>query len=196
MIDERRDLLDLLGYSPAWLECGLVSEAFLERQAEEFDTSEDKSTEHYRYAAFQTLLREHPALSDQQVMNYVELAARDRDVAMAGAALGDLIVWRGLTDAQLAWVAAQPAAATPFLQKAVGRRRLLAELRSGALTDDLYQRCLNSGDTVLQSVMLEICGITRPQIERLGENGTSHSIRNRAKARLRRPEYRRKEHHN
>lgn len=186
MTDERNDLLDLMGYRPEWLEYGLVSEAFLRRQADEFAASDDRNTEHYRYAAFRSVLAGRAFLSDEELARYVGLARLDADVSMAGSALADLIRWHGLTGEQFERLSAHPAISADFLQIGISRMRLMDRLRGGPLTDSLFEDCLASGDSVTQRLMLETSSIDRRQVERLAEGGASRAVRNMAAAMLRR----------
>ena len=55
-MDYLEPMLAKLGYSPTWLEYGLIDEALLHDQSKEYDTSDDKHAEHYRYAAFRAFL--------------------------------------------------------------------------------------------------------------------------------------------
>ncbi len=184
--DELQAALDILGYSAKWLEYGLLSEAFLRAQVEEFATSGDKNTEHYRYGGFRSVLREHRSLGDDALAQYVELAQIDADIAMAGSALVDLIQWRGLTDEQFEWLSVHPAYDVPFLHKVISRLRLIKKLRSGPLTAALFEECLASGDSVTQRLMLEASSISRCQVGRLQEAGATRAIRNLAAVWLRR----------
>ena len=181
--------MNILGYSPKWLEFGLLSEAFLQAQAEEFASSDDKNTEHYRYGGFRAVLREHRSLGDDALAHYVELAQLDADIAMAGSALVDLIQWRGLTDEQFEWLSIHPTYGVPFLQKVISRLRLIKKLRGGPLMAALFEECLASGDAVAQRLMLEASSVSRCQVERLQEAGANRAIRNLAAVWLRKKEH-------
>jgi len=43
------------GYTDDWLRLGVVTHADLQQQLAEFDTSDDKNTEHYRCRAFEVV---------------------------------------------------------------------------------------------------------------------------------------------
>ncbi len=176
--------LDLLGYHPKWLEYGMVADAFLHMQVEEFAGSDDQNTEHYRYGAFRAVLREHTSLPDDLLNYYVELAELDAEPAMAGSALADLIHWRGLTEQQREQLSVHPAFAAPFLQKGISRSRLLRRLKREPLTAALFEECLAEKDGVLQRAMLEASSIARDQLETLAEHGENRAVRNIAAQRL------------
>lgn len=184
MSDSTQSTLDLLGYHPKWVEYGMVDDAFLERQQEEFTTSDDQNTEHYRYGAFRAVLRGHDVLPDHVIGHYIELAELEADLAMAGSALADLIHWRGLTEQQRERLPASPSFAAPFLQKGIIRSRLLRRLKSEPLTAALFEECLAEKDGVLQRAMLEDSSIARDQLENLAEHGANRAIRNIAAQRL------------
>src|SRR5689334_12768521 len=89
--------MKILGYSSQWLDSGLINKQFLMDQLDEYQSSEDKNTEHYRYTAFQDILKTNTTLSDNTLEMYIELASIDEDHAMGKSALGDLVTWSGLS---------------------------------------------------------------------------------------------------
>ncbi len=91
---------ELLGYPRAWLDFGLLERPLLADQLARFRAGEDRNTEHYRYAAFQRLLRRR-ALSDEFIDQYVRLYELDPDRQMAISALCGLIDHPAITGAQL-----------------------------------------------------------------------------------------------
>ena len=184
MSDSTQFALDLLGYHPKWLEHGLVDADFLQVQVEEFTTSDDQNTEHYRYGAFWAILRRQDSMPDDVIDHYIELAELDADSAMAGSAVADLIHWRGLTEQQRERLSLHPSFAAPFLQKGIIRSRLLRRLKHEPLTAALFEECLAEKDGVLQRAMLEASSIARDQLENLAEHGANRAVRNIAAQRL------------
>ena len=118
--------LELLGYSPKWVEYGDLTPEFLLAQVARFHSSHDKNTEHYRYAAFKHLQR-RAALSDLEFDQYVELATLDPDPGMGTAAIIDLVHHPGLTETQFEAIMAHPR--LQALPRLVKKQRLLRALR-------------------------------------------------------------------
>ncbi len=181
-----KEALGTLRYDARWLEYGFLDEALLQRQIDYFSTSEDQGTEHYRYAAFQIVLHNHPALDDTEVGQYVELAQADEDQLMAGAALADLIGWAGLSPHQFNALSHHPIFQTRPLQRMAQRKRLLVELRDSPLTDDMFTHCLAAHDLTIQRTLLERPDLAKPQLTALQEKGCSRAVRNIANVRLNR----------
>lgn len=115
--------LRALGYHPDWLACGWVDERFLGEQLARFREGDDPNTEHYRYAAFQRVLRSRSALDDRQVAHYVALTRDDPDATMGEAAFIDLLWWRGLTPERFDRLEAQPAFPTRAVRSVIARVR-------------------------------------------------------------------------
>lgn len=89
------DALNKLHYDPRWLEYGFVDRQFLHDQLTQYETTSDKNTEHYRYAAFRRLLSVASAIDDAIFGRYIEIAELDEDPEMAQAALGLLVRHNG-----------------------------------------------------------------------------------------------------
>jgi hypothetical protein len=118
-------LLRKLGYGPEWLEYGLIDEALLRKQSDQYDSSDDKNTEHYRYAAFRDFLSKSAALDAMLIDRYIHLAQLDEDPTMAQSALILLAEHPHLTEAQLDYLSKHPAFAAPVVQRRIERIRLL-----------------------------------------------------------------------
>src|SRR6266536_1748388 len=99
--------IELLGYTLKWVECGFLTPEILLTQVARFHSSDDQGTEHYRYAAFQLVLR-RVSFSEREFCDYVELATLDADSLMGRAALIDLLHHPGLTEAQWETLLAYP----------------------------------------------------------------------------------------
>jgi hypothetical protein len=176
--------LTILRYSPQWLEFGLIDQSFFVKQFDEYQNAEDKNTEHYRYAAFQKILRTQTSLTDRSLNNYIKLALMDENQAMAKAALVDLIKWSELSDRQLEQLRHHPAILERGLQKLITRTTLLRQLKSEPLTDELFAHLLSGKDSVIHQRLLDL---TEPGSERLKQleiNGANRSIRNQAQQKL------------
>ena len=177
-------LLAELHYAPLWLAYDFIDEQSLRRQVEQYRTSDDNSSEHYRYRAFCAFLAARADLDDISIDRYVELALLDEDRQMAQGALTQLVDWAGLTDAQLQRLRQHPAFTSPILRKRVERQWLQRELRRAPLDDELFAQCLASGDATVQWLLLANAGISRGQLEALKVQGANRRVRNTARAKL------------
>ena len=104
-----------LGYPRAWLDFGLLEAPLLADQLARFRAGEACSLEHYRFAAFQRILRRR-TLSDELVEQFVRLAELDPDRHVATSALCGLLDHPALTCAQLERLA-PVVAGNPLLEK-------------------------------------------------------------------------------
>lgn len=173
-----------LGYSPLWIEYDLLDDDFLLEQCKRYATSYDKNTEHYRWAAFHAILAKNNVLDDTLIARYVQLAQIDEDQGMAESALLSLLRQPGLTDAQVERLSKHPAYTSPVAQRLIERIRLLRELQSSLLTEDLFMRCIASNDQTVQRQLLDRKDISCQQVELLRNQGANRAIRNIAKQRL------------
>ncbi len=87
----RRDYKTILGFSDLWLVLGVVTEENLLLSAAEYEISNDKSSEHYRYGAFRWYLRQHCPLADSEAEAPYELGNTDPNYSMGGAMMADLV---------------------------------------------------------------------------------------------------------
>jgi len=86
MTSEVRNALGVLGYDVKWLEYGFIDAEILRQQMAIFDTGEDRSTEHYRYAAFCQVL-DRDEMTDVDLDRYLGLVDNESDSAMAASVL-------------------------------------------------------------------------------------------------------------
>ncbi len=94
--------LRVLQYDPKWLAYGLLDVALVLQQLEVYHAGADRHPEHYRYAAFRSVLARAAHLDDLTLAQYLELIEVDPDRVMSQAALAALARWQGLADDQLA----------------------------------------------------------------------------------------------
>jgi hypothetical protein len=179
---DHAEALSLLCYPPQWAAYGLPSPRLLAQQLETFRSGVDSSTEHYRFAAFKTLLGEGP-LSDEQVTQYLTLVEADPDSFMARSALIELLLHPDLTDAQFErlsqhpWMLAYP--------KPAKCERLLRLLRREGPTEAALERCVSEGDAGVHHALLRLPALPTHILERLAQSGGSRFVRNVAGAQLR-----------
>ena len=111
-----------LGYPRAWLDYGLLEAPLLADQLARFRAGEDCNREHYRFAAFQRVLRRR-ALTDEVIDKYVRLAELDPDRHVATSALCGLLDHPALSDAQLERLETV-VVGNPLLEKRLQRVRI------------------------------------------------------------------------
>ena len=119
----QRDYLKLLEFSDQWLSLGLLTEGELSVLGHEYEASEDKNTEHYRYGVFKKFLASHRPLPAQMAEALYELGRNDPDPAMGGSMMLDVV---GLAECPDTVLEKASASGENYLVKAVKRRRLLA----------------------------------------------------------------------
>ena len=177
-------MLAVLHYDSKWLDYQFIDEQCLREQIAQFESGSDKNKEHYRYASFCRLLSR--AVLDDVILNrLVELALLDEDQTLANAVLAELVRHPGLTAEQLSYLKAHPAYASPGLQNVVEQAQLLRELSSSELSDDLFSRCMLSGEDVVQRKLLKDARISKEQLQTLADYAANRAVRNLAKQRLR-----------
>ena len=94
------DKLALFGYSAFWLEAGLITPAFLDRQVKEFNDGLDEHSEHYRYAAFIRWVDGKESFTHDEISAFMILIREDSDPDMAESAAFRLLNHPRLTDNQ------------------------------------------------------------------------------------------------
>lgn len=93
--------LSELGYTPRWMEYGVLTSEILALQYAHWKANEDGGgAEHYRYASFRNFLHNKTALTDAECEQYAHLATIDGDSVMAGAAMVDILRMPILTEKQ------------------------------------------------------------------------------------------------
>ena len=176
------EALKTLQYDSRWLEWRMLNEESLHAQSERFSESDDKNTEHYRYAAFRAALAGEGTISDELIEHYFALVNLDPDQAMARAALVDLIGSPRLTMEQFQGLRIVTIFADPQLTKIYARHELLRELKAAdAVVDSLFDKVLSKGDSVVQRVLVDKRKLSTKQLEVLKERGANRAIRNIAK---------------
>jgi hypothetical protein len=92
--------LSLLGYTPEWLETGVLSIAQLDEQILFYNTGEDPNLEHYRYKTLHSYIKSRTQFTDKDLNRVLGLAQQEPDKAMAGSIAIFLLKREGLTEAQ------------------------------------------------------------------------------------------------
>ncbi len=177
-----------------WLESGFITKEWLKATYERFCNSDDKNTEHYRYAAFLQVLSSKPLISDEEIEKYIELAEIDVDKRMAEAALGALIRV-GMKQDKLDWFSNHAAYQTKYLQKILKQKILLREIeenKAEPIAEAQFERYIASKDDWVQRILLWQGKLSQEQVKALSIRGTNKAVRNIANQELRRKKYREK----
>lgn len=116
--------LNALGYTDKWIKYGLLNKTILKTQFEKFQKGDDKNTEHYRYEAFLSWLREKESLTDQEIKNYLELALEDSDKSMAGSAAKELFTSPKIIGSQFDFIKKQLPKFGSWTNKLIKREEL------------------------------------------------------------------------
>jgi hypothetical protein len=185
-MDDIETILSELGYSPKWLDYKLIDLAFLEAQYLTYQKGVDKNTEHYRFRAFQIVLNDSDMLDDKIIDQYIELATLDPDHSMGQSALALLAKSPKLTDEQLKKFGERLPYREPFLQRTLARIGLLRELETHDITEQLFEKCISSGDAEIQRIVFARIGSNTHYLEILKNSGANKAIRNLAKRELQR----------
>ena len=74
-----------LGYTPQWIELGIVSLDDIQRDEREVLAGDDPHPEHYRWRAFSRFLAEQSTLASPVASQLYALGSTDADVAMGGS---------------------------------------------------------------------------------------------------------------
>ena len=150
-----------------------------------FVLSDDKSTEHYRYSAFQKVLQDNEYLDDRNIDNYVELAEIDDNRSMATAALMNLFRWNGLTDEQYTRLVDSLEFSSQLFQTYHRNKSMMDTISRMPISDEIIEECIQNYPSNVQEYLLLKEGIQRYQIDYIYQNGKNKRIRNMAKNMLR-----------
>ncbi len=164
-----------------WLEYDLIDKSFILNQYKSFVCSDDKSTEHYRYSAFQKILQDNECLSDRNIDNYINLTEIDDYRSMATAALMDLLRWRGLTDEQYTSLVNRPEFASQIFQNYHRNKSMIKTISQIPISDEIVKNCIQNYPGDVQEYLLSKEDIQRHQIEYIYQYGKNKRIRNMAK---------------
>ena len=177
-----KDYQTLLAFTDQWLRLGVLTEDILRQCGVEYEASGDRNTEHYRYGVFLRYLREHRPLSAAEADALYELGASDPDLMTGGCMMADVVE---LPECP-AFVSEKALASDrKHLVRLVKRWALLEALRQDILSQELFERCLASCDSVVHRALVEQVEISREQMQVLAEQGVNRAIRNMAADRMR-----------
>ena len=168
-----------LGYTPLWLDLGIVSPEFVLAQIAELEQSKDKNQEHYRCEGFQVFLDSRESLTDEEIEGILRLTDDGPDRCdlrtdrIIGVIHSDL-----LTDQQLDQLGALPEVREAPIQRRYERARLYRRLRREGLSDGVFRMIVDSRDSELQRRIIERPDLSRKHVESLAKSGCNKKIRN------------------
>ena len=116
------------GYTRQWFDSSLISKDAFFKQVDQRKKDGDNNFKHYRYAAFNSWIKENEGANDKAVHDYISIALQDPDPMMAGGALANLMDSGWITDAQFETITAE----FPKFGKWTERRIERAKLRRKA----------------------------------------------------------------
>ncbi len=102
---ELKDKLAKIGYTTFWLDFGVLTIEYLNKQLEIFENSDDQNTEHYRYSTFKNYLQTQSSLSEEQILYLFDIIKTDSDKSMANSMAIDILKAKALTESQFNMVA-------------------------------------------------------------------------------------------
>ena len=87
----QKDYAAIFGFSDRWFALGIVTKESLVLSGATYESSDDKSSEHYRYGAFRWYLSQHRPLPPSVAEALYELGNADSDYSMGGAMMADIV---------------------------------------------------------------------------------------------------------
>ncbi len=174
------------GYTDDWLRLGVVTQSELQQQFAEFQTSEDKNTEHYRCAVFLNYLNRIDGVSDETLHGLLALTDSGSDGCdLALNRAFELVRSDVLTDSQLQTLREQPRLDEhSSFRRAVDRVVVDRRLASDGLTDQIFHDIcvLNDASTIRR--LLDRDDLTRDHVAWIVEHACNKRLRNIATQRL------------
>jgi hypothetical protein len=179
-----------LGYTPTWLEVGIVTHALLLEQWRVFQQSGDQNPEHYRHGVFVAFLESRSGFTDAEVEQLHALEDGDEH-DLRQVRLVALLHSQKISPAQRHWLATRDEwRLNKIVQKIVLQQTTLESLHEHGLTQDTFATVQTSQDAVLHETVLGRHDLTREHLSWLAEFGASKTIRNRTKEKLRSKRFR------
>ncbi|MES2462477.1 MAG: hypothetical protein V4671_17990 [Armatimonadota bacterium] len=185
------EMLSQLGFADEWWQYGFLDETSLRYMFDQFQSSDDKNREHYRYGAFRrslelSSLTERPEFIEQ----YMILAQLDPDRGMAKSALESLLRSWAIPIEQVKSLRVMPEFSDHHLQAAAERREIIAAINDAQKatqpSSELFCRCIAASDSSVQHSLLQRLHLDNAQLEALKSEGVTCAIRNIATSQLKR----------
>lgn len=80
-----------LGFTQDWADLNIVTFESLTKLVSEYEQSDDRNIEHYRWRAFKEFLKENKALPPETIFRLYGLGETDADWTMGGAMMRELL---------------------------------------------------------------------------------------------------------
>lgn len=179
--------LEKLGYTEKWIQYGIINVELLENQLDEYHSSGDHNTEHYRYGAFLNWLKSKKGFTNKEIERYLELASEDSNKLMAGSAVKELFKSTLLTDEQFDQIKINLSQCGEWTNKLIQKETLKRRINKKSLSNELFEGCINYTKHFKDNSLLEWLLKSPIKLEflhQLKSNDFSKRIRNKAKLNL------------
>ena len=178
-----RDMIKFLDYTQGWFDLGIVDEEYVRSQFKEFQASEDKDQEHYRYRAYIKFFKRKRSLTDDEIDKIFSLKDDDPDQCdMKGVWIGELIRNPILTDKQYFAIEEKyPEIRGGFLKKVYQRHGIFRRLKKEGLTQEVFKEICESEDSQVHPAIFDQHDLKREHVEWMCRNGVNKRVRNIAK---------------
>ena len=120
---ESSEIFGRLGFTPAWIDAGVVTESILRHFDHECERTRDPNPEHYRWKAFQSYVRHEQDLSPEGVEKLFDLALAEANDKLSAAMVGAVLNHSNCPATCLETARTLPQAHLTELADAIIRRR-------------------------------------------------------------------------
>ncbi len=171
-------IMQHLGYTPAWLKVGVITPELLGEQWKVFQTSDDQNAEHYRHGAFIRFLKQQTEFSDALLEEL--LALKDGDEHdMRVVRVNEILLAKRLSKQQLQdFTTRDELQLEASIQKIYMRQCVLEDLKQEGLTEAIFVQIQYSQDKYLHELLLARADVSREHLLWLLTHGQSKAIRN------------------
>lgn len=174
--------LKTLGFTKPWLTQGILTESLLMTLYHQFQTSEDKNQEHYRWQAFTQYLGNKTTLTDAEVAVCFRL--QDGDLCDLQKNRIFAVLHSNLLSAeQLQALADKHSFMNEKPFKTLYQRLLIMQRMQHGLSDAIFHDIKQSQDTALYRMAVEDYSVTKEQLLWLSLHANK-KVRNMAKNKL------------
>jgi hypothetical protein len=176
-----RVALAALGYSEAWLQSGLLDRRRLADQYARFQAGGTQKTVKYRSQALAAWREGGEPIDDAQLDAFLALIGAESDAKLAQAAIAALIESPRLRLDQLERIAGSDPKLMQRHESLIRRVWLTRRMGDG-VTDELFERVIESRDPAIQTGLIRDSRLSRKHAERLAKQGANPTIRDKAQA--------------
>lgn len=181
--------LSVLGYDENWLTYGLLDPEWLRIQIEEFETSDDQNTEHYRYATLIRWINSKQSFTNEELDRFLEVCLNDSDSLMAGSAAKEIYLNPYISDTQARYIEGTFSSFGDWTQAHIVGRKLNCKFKNEPITQGLVDEAIQYLEQFNSKRYIELA-IEKSEdpkmIQVFSESGFGKKIRNLASQKLRR----------